>query len=194
MNCLEKFKKFNDELSKAKVKRDTLNGLVDKLLEKISELDCRADEIDKIMTVLRLIIETRQDTVVKLFEDTVASALQETFNENYGFKIDINTRNKSSSLDFLINTGEYDGFIPIKHTQGKSVSDIISVIIRIMFISLLDCNKIVVLDESLGGVERDREMVVGRFIRNVSEKFGIQIVMVSHKSMIAESADRIIEI
>lgn len=147
------------------------------------------DKIEKAVFLLQLLSESRQKSVVELFEQTVTAALREVFNDRYVFRLKYGKRNNVSTVDFEIHTGEYEGYLPIKMTQGNSVAQVIGTILRLMFVSVLEGRKFVVLDESLGGVEIDRESNVGAFLRTVCDKFGILLLMVTHKEGIYESAD-----
>jgi len=147
------------------------------------------DMIERAVFVLQLLSESRQKSIIELFEQTVTAALQEVFNERYAFKLQYGKRNNVATVDFMIHTGEYEGFLPIKMTQGNSVSQVVGTILRLMFISVLEGRKFAVLDESLGGVEIDRESRVGAFLRTICDRFKIQLLMVTHKTGIYESAD-----
>lgn len=151
------------------------------------------DMIERSIFLLQLLSESRQKSVIELFEQTVTAALQEVFNENYVFKLQYGKRNNVSTVDFTIHTGEYDGFLPIKMTQGNCLKQTVGSILRLMFVSVLEGRKLVVLDESLGGVEIDREERVGAFLRTICERFEIQLIFVTHKEGIYNSADNKIE-
>jgi len=152
------------------------------------------DMIEKSVFVLQLLSESRQKSVVDLFENTVTAALQEVFNGKYSFKLLYGKRNNVATVDFTVHTGEYDGYLPIRMTQGNSVAQVIGTILRMVFVSVLEGRKFVALDESLGGIEIDRESKVGAFLRKICERFKMQTLMVSHKEGILQSADNMIEL
>ena len=150
-------------------------------------------DIEKFIVILRTVIETRHDSVIELINETVSSALKDVFNEQYEFKLKFDTRNKNSTAKFLLHTGKYKGFLPLEN-QGNSVKQIVGIILRIINIYIMDGENFCFVDEPLGGVEQEKQAVVGRIIRNIAEDFDIQIGMVSHLEPIWEFANNKIKL
>ena len=176
-----------------RVERRFLAAGIDKVKKKYLDLVRQRDMIEKSVFVLQLLTESRQKSVVALFQNTVTAALQEVFDEDYSFELSYGKRNNVSTVDFMIHTGEYEGHLPILMTQGNAVRQVVGTVLRIIFISVLEGRKFAVLDESLGGVEIERESRVGDFLRTVCERFGMQLLLVTHKRGIFDSADNKIE-
>ncbi len=194
MNALDKTDKTLNKIALLKNERNTYRKEIKCLTNDILNLQNLQEKIDKSNIVLQYIIENKQKVIIEEFEQTVTSALQEIFDENYSFKIIFKKRNKMSSVDFAINTGEYKGHIPIKMTQGRCVKEVIALALRVIFLTMLAGRRILVLDESFGGIDTEREHSAGIFLNKVCEDAGIQIIMVSHKVSIADSADNRVEI
>ena len=74
------------------------------------------------------------------------------------------------------------------------LKETIGVALRVIFTALLSGRKLLILDESFGGVDKDREYNVGKFLSEICREFDIQLVIVSHKLIIAEFADKKIEV
>lgn len=193
MESLRKLELLKDDVKSLYGERAYVVKNIKKLKKRYLGHVKQRDMVERAIFVLQLLSENRQKSVVELFESTVTAALQEVFTERYKFKLQYGKRNNVATVDFMIHTGEYEGFLPIKMTQGNSVSQVVGTILRLMFVSVLEGRKFVVLDESLGGVEIDREDKVGTFLRTICERFGIRLLMVTHKTHIYESADNKIE-
>lgn len=191
MQVLNKLNKINKKISKLKAEKNLCKKNIKGFEDKNIDLQILQDEIDKSVLVLQLVVENKQKEIIELFEETVTSALKEIFNNNYSFKIEFGKRNKVTTADFVINTGEYAGYIPLKMCQGKSVARIIAFVLRIMFISILEGRKLVILDECFDGIEAEREHKVGLFISKICDKYDMQFIMVTHMQGIYEHADKV---
>lgn len=191
MKALKKLNKTKTDLSNLQAERKLQEKNINKLINKNLDLENRQEKIDKGILVLQLLVENKKREIIDTFEETVTSALQEIFNKEYSFKIEFSKRNKVTTADFVINTGEYAGFMPLKMCQGKSVARIIAFVLRTMFVSILDGRKLMVLDECFDGVEWERQSKVGNFISKLCEKYNMQIIMVTHMKGIYEHADKV---
>jgi DNA repair ATPase RecN len=185
---------FKDKVKALGGERTALQKIISENIVKIGLIKDDVEKNDNAILLLQLVIENRQMSIIKLFDKTVASALKEVFGESYDFEISFDKRNNTTTADFTIHTGEYEGFIPIRGCQGKSIAEVVAVILRAIFIHLLDGRKVIILDECFTGIEYERQSLIGAFLRKVCEKFNIQIIMVSHCEPIYSCAETIQEI
>ena len=171
------YKDFRELKSKIKVRKENVK------------------ELDLCLSLFQFISENSNNKIISLFEHTVSVGLQDLFDESYSFKFEIKSRGNSSACDFLVKTSEFPGWSDIIMNHGKSVQDIISLILRIVLIKLMkDQRGIVILDEPLSGVEYERQKLAGEFIGEISHKFGIQIIVVTHSTELTSQCDKEITI
>lgn len=191
---LKKVDKINKDVESKKAERKFYRKESKSLSDNIIKLEAHKEKIDRANVALQYIIEHKQQSIITMFEDTVTSALQEMFDENYTFKLEFHKRNKMSTVDFTINTGEYAGYLPLKMCHGKAVKETIACALRVMFVSMMEGRKILILDESFGGIDVEREHKAGLFLNKICEQFGIQLIIVSHKVGVGDSADNKVNI
>lgn len=194
MQSLTKLNDLKRRVLSLEAQRDTYSKIVDSLGKENIELSFQMDKINRAVTVLQMIIESRQHGIIELFEKTVTSALQDLFGAGYSFKIELDKRNNVSTAEFKINTGDYKGYIPLKMCQGKALIETVSTILAIMFVVALKKNKLIIMDESLNGIESDRFHDAGMMLRSIAKQFKIQIIMVSHIEPLIRSADRVLRL
>lgn len=152
------------------------------------------DKIERAIFLLQLLSESRRKAVISTFENTVTAALQEIFNPKYSFKLQYGKRNNVSTTEFMVHTGEYKGYLPIKMTQGNSLMQMIAVVLQVLFVSVLEGDKVAIMDEPLVGVDIEREEKVGAFLRTICDRLKIQLVVVTHKTGIHNNAENKITI
>jgi DNA repair ATPase RecN len=194
MSISDRYEKLKDEVVALKSEIRQNSTLINRELKKVDNNEREIDIIDKSIIVLQCILDTSRENAIQLFEKTITTALKEVFDETYEFRLFFSKRGNASACDFLIKTGEYNEFLPIRMTQGQLLRQIVSTVLRLVFISLLSGRKLVGLDESFSGIAPDKESIVGELVMDICKKFKIQAVMVTHKETLANYADRIIEI
>jgi len=196
MNLIkEKIDKLTLELSSISGMRMTYRNVirVDKK-KKIKILkDCT--DYDKAVLFLDYLIENNHNNIVELFERTISIGLKDVFNEAYDFKFLFSKRGTKIVCDFGLKTDEYDDYLPLKMCQGKSVQDIISLIMKLVYIKI-DKNipDVIIMDEPLGGLSIEKQAIIGRYLGEVLGKFDVQKILVTHSERIAAHADKRIDL
>ena len=191
---LQEYESLIQSISSKEGERKFCRKQVREFKGRIDVLNRRIRTIDKCVYILQLVIASRQNTLVDLFNTTVTSALQDLFGEDYEFKIVFGKRNAVSKCDFMIHTGEYKGFLPLEMCQGKALKEIVAIIMQIIFISALDGEDLLVSDESLSGLEVDKQWQAGMLLKKIANSFNLQIIMVSHLQPVIDSADNKIDL
>jgi len=150
---------------------------------------------NKALLIYDYVIEKKYDDVVKLFESTITAGLKDIFNEDHEFKFIIGRRGTATTVEFGLNNGKYGDFIDISVTQGMSLKEVVSIILRLVILSV-DKNmpKFLWLDEQLGGVESDRRHIVVEFLKRVSKVFDIKLVVITHIDEYKTMCDNVIKL
>jgi len=172
---------FKAELSKIAVEK--------KLLVKDQK------EIESSITLLDYISKMKQDKIVGLIQDTITAALQDLFDESYKFKMVLKNRGNSSACDFEISCSAFPGWSEIIMSHGKSIKEVIAIVFRILLVKLdKTSRRIVILDEPSSGIEFERQKILSKFLLNIAERFGIQLIIVTHSEELAYCASKEIRI
>jgi predicted ATPase len=150
-------------------------------------------EIEKCcMMLLDHIAKNKLSSIFEIFEETVSSGLKDIFDESYEFKIAQKERKNTSSVDFLIHCSVFPGWSDIVMCHGKSLQDVISILLRIILVKLDDkSRKIIVLDEPTSGVEIERQRIVSKLLSEICIKFGIQLIVVTHSEELCFHAEKV---
>lgn len=198
---LKKRKPLLKRINDVKAEKSRCENLIFDIKKRISYLnksvslkEKQVKKHEKCMLLLQLLIENKHEEVVGLVEDTVTSALQDLFGNDYRFKLDFGKRGNFQSCDFLIGTGEYEGFVPIKMCHGNGLKSVVSTITRLIIISILKGSKIIFLDESFDGLKTQKDNVAGKLLRSVSEEFGLQVNLVTHREGIKYASNKVVEL
>lgn len=190
-------KEYNDLIRLVSLKKGERNSYrkqLKALKVKNTELMKRLTGIEKCVYILKLVIASRQNSMISLFESTVTSGLQDLFGEEYDFKIKFGTRNNVSKADFQVHTGEYKGYLPLEMCQGEALQEFIGAVMQIIFVSMSEGDKVVCLDEAFTGFEADKQWQLSQLLNRIADEFKIQLIIVSHIGSLMEGSQTKIEL
>jgi predicted ATPase len=180
---------FRSKIDQLVGKRDEIK---DRLAENLAEKNHLISEKSKIVLCQKLgafLSENNQSKIINLFETSVSAGLKDLFDDSYDFRFNQGTRGDSSACEFEIQTSEFPGWSSPKMSHGESVAEIIGIILRIVLVKLDRRSRpIVILDEPSSGVETERQPLLSKFIKDLCEKFGIQVICVTHSEGLCEMA------
>ncbi len=167
-----------------------------KSLEKdIDDYNEKLDNIDAAIGILTTVLAMTQEGVTKFVEDTVATALQYVYSDDYGFRIKYELKRNQPEVLLTPTRGgiEYDP----KFSCGVGVIDICSFALRYSLWALMPerSSSVMIHDEPFRHISGAEQLErAGVMVKRMSEMLGIQIIMVSGKSALIENADKIFEV
>lgn len=123
----------------------------------------------------------------------VQTALDLCFPNEYNFKFDfVETRGRiESKFCFEDKNGNE---VSILDASGGGVVDVVTFALRIACYTLSSSTDTIILDEPFKFVSVDMRGKVSALLKDVSEKLGIQFIVVTHDSSIIDVADRVFKV
>lgn len=190
--------KLKDYIAKQEGKKEKLVEQLANNSSKMKEINIEIDKLEKVSIIFQKTSEFAREQSKKQVETLVTKCLQYVFETNIEFVIEIEEmRNKANAEFYVINEVE-DTIIKTKPelSRGGGVVDIISLAIRIAFLQIHkpQIQGPLILDEPAKHVSEDYIFNVGEFLRQTSEMFNRQIIMVTHNhhlSNISNNAFRV---
>ena len=175
-------------------------SLLDKQIKEIEiflEDDEKKKELyTKAIEILDLAQKATQENIKTGFETVVTQALQFIMGEGYSFSLDFNRRGTLQEANFNIITPELPEYYDPIETETGGGLDVVSLALRVAFLELYK-PKIegpLILDEPFKGLDKDRLPQSGEFLNALVERVGRQVIMVSHKEELINTAYNIIEV
>lgn len=178
-----------------KGKLDTLNNEKIKLNEKMEILDKKELTLLETRRLLQSVSEYARNQSKQQIEYIVTNCLQYIFNSNIEFKIELNEKANRNEADFYVITPLDNGQNVVTRpevSRGGGVVDIVSLALRIALLEAHNpkINGPLILDEPAKHVSDDFIINVAEFLKQVSNMFKRQIIMVTHNTHLLESADK----
>lgn len=162
----------------------------------IAELQSEISILEKSSIVLNSIAETRQIKAQTVIEELVTRGLQEIFDDTLSFHIVQKMNGKTVTVEFLVRTSLPGGVVvdtPVIDARGGGLAATIGFLLRVIIMLLRngkDKDNILILDETFAMVSAEYLEGLGTFIREIVEKTGIQVVMVTHQPEFLDFADK----
>lgn len=163
-----------------------------RLADLVADLATKKLRLENIVQAQALIQTTAQETQSQLkyhIQALVQNALDAVFPTTYVFKVGFELRRGQTEVDiYLDKDGEP---IDPMDASGGGVVDVVTFALRVVAWSLSSTAPVLILDEPMKWVSSGRRQVCGELIRGVSDRLGLQIIMVTHDPELVQRADRI---
>jgi DNA repair exonuclease SbcCD ATPase subunit len=184
-NELNNAREFLDE---TKARHRALRDRVNEHTEELNHWSRRLEGAKKARVIIQRVSQETQKNLEFHLSHLVTTALASVFPEQIEFVARIEVRRGQTECDLLFKEygQEYD---PLEGS-GFGPVDVASFALRITFWSLNKNRPTFVLDEPFRNVSPDLQHKVSDMLKMVSEKLGVQIVMISHQEDINISADK----
>lgn len=166
------------------------------LAEEIETLGEDISVYDRVTALLNSLGEERQMRAQETIESLVTRGLQTIFDDTLSFHILQTVRAKQANVEFIVRTTLSDTVVdtPIMEARGGGLVATIGFLLRVVVMLLRDGQRnenVLILDETFAHVSDEYVPGVAQFLREIVDKTGIQVVMVTHQNEFAEYADKI---
>jgi DNA repair exonuclease SbcCD ATPase subunit len=143
--------------------------------------------------VMQNVAESVQKKIEYRISTIVTMVLAAVFPDPYSFQLRFVQRHNRTEADliFIKNGNETDDLL---NAGGGGPADVASLTLRLAFGGIKPSHAVQLLDEPTRNVSRDLQPKVSRIIKELSDKLGIQFIVVTHVEELKEMADNIISI
>ena len=166
------------------------------LTTEVSDLSALVEELDRVTVLLNSLGEERQLAAQSSIEELVTRGLRMIFDDTLSFHIVQAVKGKTAVVEFVVRTTLGSDVIetPVMDARGGGLAAVIGFLLR--FVVMLmgrdpRDSTIMVLDEIFAHVSAEYLEPTGQFLREVVDRTGVQIIMVTHQPEFAQYADRV---
>lgn len=176
-------------IRQARKEKKALLAEQNRLSTAIEEAKDHLIETSQLKAIVITVSNQTQLFVAERISSLVSLALHST-GFDYDFKVDFVQRRNTTEADlFFVKDG--NEMNPLNCSGGGAL-DIASFALRIALWSMKKSSSIFILDEPFKHLSIDRQAKAGKLLHELADKFGLQIVMVSHNPEIVYGADHVI--
>lgn len=185
----EKSKKLMLQIERQEGKREQLKKIRDDKALTLNALIDEQDILEKVMSLFQMTSQFARDQAKNQIEALVTKCLQYIFDSSVEFQIELEELRNKASAEFYVVNNTKDFFLKTKPEQsrGGGVVDIVSLALRISFLQTHKppISGPLILDEPAKHVSEEYIHNVGDFLKQTSEIFNRQVIMVTHNTHIA---------
>ena len=143
--------------------------------------------------VQRLIQETAQEVQEGIrfhIQDIVQHALDAIFGDTYKFLVEFTVSRGRTEARLLVEKGG-NVMDDLMEDEGGTLVQIVAMALRIAVWTLAPTDNVLIFDEPGNQVSAQYKPVFAEIIRGLSQRLGVQILMVSHDDTYIATADRV---
>ena len=192
----ERVSAYRDLYQRRKGQEQQLQDELARVAGELEKIVIEQDTLQEIRILLQEASSYAREQARQQVEYMVTQALQYIFGPEIKFEIQVGELRKRPEAEFLV-TSTYPDNIQVstrpQDARGGGVVDIISLALRL---ALLQCYKPtvagpVILDEPAKHVSEDYSSKVAAFLKQVSDYFDRQVILVTHNNQLTHCGDKV---
>ena len=183
-------KKYNQLLGE----RNTYRKGLDDSEETIHELEEIQKTSERAVKVIQTVAEQTQAQLQYKISELVTLALSAVFDDPYEFKAEfVQRRNKTECDLWFVRRG--NKVKPINASGGGAV-DVAAFALRLSLWTMQKprTRALMILDEPFKNISADLQYKASAMLRELSEKLGMQFLIVTHNEILTEAADKVFRV
>lgn len=160
----------------------------------IKDKSSRIEFVGEARSILQAVAQKTQQQLEYHISEIVTLALNSVFDEPYQLKVIFTPRRGKTEADILFKRDGQE-FDPMGASGGGPV-DVAAFALRVALWSLQNprTRPVLILDEPMRFLSRDLQPRASRMLVEISERLGLQIIMVSHNPELIEAAHKSFEV
>lgn len=163
--------------------------------DRMEELSLKLDLMEKVQVFLQKIAKDTQDRLSLQIEDIINSALDAVFPNEYTFRLEFTTSRNRTEAQLLFYDQRTGKEVDPMNASGGGVVDLTAFALRIAcYVLENNTDNVIILDEPFRFISRDLQERAGKILKTLSNKLGIQIIMVTHIKELIDCADKVFEV
>jgi len=163
--------------------------------DRMEELSSKLDLMEKVQVFLQKIAKDTQDRLSLQIEDIINSALDAVFPNEYTFRLEFTTSRNRTEAQLLFYDQRTGKEVDPMNASGGGVVDLTAFALRIAcYVLENNTDNVIILDEPFRFISRDLQERAGKILKTLSNKLGIQIIMVTHIKELIDCADKVFEV
>lgn len=159
----------------------------------VQRLENEAELLDLVCELIRRLIDQEVTAGVKAVETLQSEGLQAVFDDQI-LRVQAEVETLRGKISVNLITQHEDGGNVIEGSPedafGGAVLTVQSILLRIIVVLRRGLRPFLVLDESLPAFDNNYVVNMGRFLTALTERLGVDILMVTHNQALVEAADR----
>ena len=193
MGLVDKLDRIKTQVNKDVAERNYLNEQLAKQKRDFSNLSIHVESIEKVRALFQEAAALTQKKLEYHISNVVSTALAAIWDDPYEFELEfVVKRGKTEANLWFVRDGEK--MHPMDSAGGGAI-DVASMALRIAAWTISkNTRPIVILDEPFRNLSENLQNRAADMVRMLSEKLGLQVILISHINELVSGADKQIEV
>lgn len=176
-------------------RRDQLASELTATSNRLETLTQEQEDISRALEIIQVTAKITQQQLEIHISELVSLALEAVFPNPYKMVLKFETRRNRSEADLLLQDADGNLLSPMD-AVGGGVVDVAAFALRIALWSLKRPRPraIMLMDEPFRFLSADLQDRAGRMLRELSQKLGIQFLIITHEEQLLAAADRVFRV
>ncbi len=176
-------------------RRDQLQQQVTEATTQLATLSQEQEDIARALEIIQQVAKLTQQQLEIHISELVSLALEAVFPNPYKMVLKFETRRNRSEADLLLQD-ENGNLLSPMDAVGGGVVDVAAFALRIALWSLKrpKPRAVMIVDEPFRFLSSDLQDRASKMLKEISEKLGIQFLIVTHEEQLLEGADKIFHV
>jgi DNA repair ATPase RecN len=176
------------------MKKQVENNLIQNKIT-LDNLNDRIKLLEQAQVFLQKVAQDTQSQLKFQIEDIVNLALETCFPNEYKFQLQFNIARGKTDAELVFLSQKMGRPIDPMNCAGCGTLDVTCFALRLACYALqVGIDNVIILDEPMKFVSKDLLESVSQFMKEISTKLGIQMIMVTHETQFIDIADKIFSV
>lgn len=191
---MPEIKTIRKKLEQQKGQRQILLQQIARYQKEITELTEKRDNLEQARELIREVGLRTQQQLQYHISDITSLALSAVFEDPYELKVDFVQRRNKTECDLIFVRDEKE--IDPLEASGYGAVDVAAFALRVASWSMQQprTRNVIILDEPMRFLSADRQQYAGKMVKELSERLGIQFIIVTHEEVFSQYADRVFNV
>lgn len=185
---------LRNQLERARGRKAQIDSSITSTQEELRKIQVSLRRHESAREIIRKVgLETQQQLQFHI-SDITSLALESVFNDPYQLVVEfVQRRNKTECDLYFARQGE--NMDPLSASGGGAV-DVAAFALRIASWSMMSprTRPVIILDEPLRFLSADNQEKASVMIKELSQRLGLQFIIVTHEPILAAYADKVFEV
>lgn len=158
----------------------------------VAGLERRIETLEQVAGLLGSFADERQQEALSRIEGIVTMGLRSIFGDDMRLVVRTETRARRQESDLVIvsKVGGQEIETPIMDARGGGVAAVVGFLLRLIILMLTPgARRTMFLDEAFSHVSAEYEPALAEFMRELVDRTGVQIVLITHSLAYDDQAD-----
>ena len=185
---------LRSKIDKIKGQREYIEKEKEDMVAKKAELETRYEKLEAAQVIIQNVATLTQEKLSYHVSELVTLALQTVFPDPYDFVVDFVLKRGKTEADMFFERRDMRAD-PLTASGGGAV-DVAAFALRVSLWSLRHkkSRPVMVLDEPFRFVSVDLQDKASALLKEISDRLGIQFIIVTHEDELKKHADRVFQV